>query len=246
MRRFYINPENISQGKAVLAGDEARHLQQVLRLQKGQQICLFDGAGTVYQAEITQISKSTVQALILASHEESNNPPYLDLAQCILKKKKMELIVQKSTELGVNNFLPIISQHCSLTYRPSTQEPRWQKIAAEACKQCGRSFIPEIRETANISDLFAAAHHEVKIILWENEAKNRLKPFDSDTPPNSVLLLIGPEGGFAEAEVSAALAAGFTPASLGNLTLRAETAAISALAISQYLLSATHPGALEK
>lgn len=241
MNRFYIDKINISKDKAVLDGEDARHLHQVLRIKKGETIFLFDGAGTTYKAVVEQISKATVSALIVESQNEINEPPYLCIAQCVLKKKKMELIVQKSTELGMDFFFPIISQNCSLTYRPSTQESRWQKIALEACKQCGQAFVPEIRNTGNIADLFAdCQEYDHKIILWENESKNLLQPFDPAKPPNSVLLLIGPEGGFTPEEVSIALSAGFTPASLGNLTLRAETAAIAALSVVQYLLNPLH------
>ncbi len=246
MRRFYINPANISRDKAVLEGDDARHLKQVLRIQTGQMVSLFDGAGTIYKAEVEKISKSTVGLIIFESHKETDTPPHLHIAQCIIKKKNMELIIQKSTELGVYSFTPIISQNCSLTYRPSTQESRWQKIAFEACKQCGRSYVPPIEAPVNISDFLADLHYDQKIILWENESKNSLQPFSSTNPPNSLLLLIGPEGGFTQEEVSLALAAGFTSASLGNLTLRAETAAISALAITQYLLNRSNHEASKK
>jgi 16S rRNA (uracil1498-N3)-methyltransferase len=247
MRRFHIDPANISNNRAVLDGDDARHLQQVLRIKTGETILLFDGIGTIYTAEVDTISKSTVETIILESQKEANHPPYLHLAQCVLKKKKMELIVQKSTELGIDSFFPIISQNCSLTYQPSTQKSRWQKIACESCKQCGRSFVPHIQDSVDISAfLTKLPQYDTKILLWENESNNRLKPFDSGNPPHTVLLLIGPEGGFTRDEVSMALSAGFAPATLGDLTLRAETAAIAALAITQYLLNVHLPGAKAK
>lgn len=237
MHHFYISPTDISETKATLTGDDARHLQQVLRIKKGEIIGLFDGAGTTYTARVEDIKKSAVHTVILQTQKNSRKPPYVSIAQCVVKKKNMDLIVQKSTELGIHSFLPVISQNCSLTYRPSTQECRWQKIALEACKQCGQPFTPQIERTCTLVDLLSnCQEYDTKILLWENESKLGIKPFCRKNPPNSILLLVGPEGGFTLEEVTMAVSSGWTSASLGTLTLRAETAAIAALSITQYLL----------
>ncbi|MDH3360455.1 MAG: RsmE family RNA methyltransferase, partial [Desulfobulbaceae bacterium] len=141
--------------------------------------------------------------------------------------------------LGVATIHPYVSQHCSVKERNPNKEQRWQRIALEACKQCKRPTVPECREVSNFDSLLnESADATIKIIFWEQEKSRTLVDlFPAETPPPaSVMALFGPEGGFSQEEINQAIKAGFTPISLGNRILRAETAVISGSAILQFLL----------
>lgn len=236
MRRFFINPTQINKNCGLITDHEARHIGMVLRLQAGHTIELFDGEGMVYLAEITTISKSTVETKILARQRHQAEPPFLSLAQALVKGNKMDLIIQKATELGVSEIWPTINQHCTVTSASANQISRWQRIAHESCKQCDRPTPLLVQAPLALPQLLAQSEKfSRKIIFWENEATKTLHDIDLQTH-ESVLLLIGPEGGFSQAEVEAACREGFQPASLGPRILRTETAAITAIAIVQFLL----------
>lgn len=236
MRRFFIDPSCLSGDSATITGQEARHISSVLRLKPGRTIELLDGNGMVYQAEIRAVGKSTITAKILRSRCHQERPPFLDVAQSLVKGKKMDLILQKATELGVSTFQPLISQHCDIKTVPNGQTDRWQRIAHEACKQCNRP-APMVCAPAVSFDQFLrhADKSATKFILWEHESTGIL-PRQLTAQNERVIILIGPEGGFAEVEVQLAFEHGFTPVTLGPRILRAETATIAAISIIQFLL----------
>ncbi len=236
MRRFFIDPSHITKDSATITDQEARHIGMVLRLRPGNTIELFDGSGRVYQAEITKIGKSTVETKILAHHHHREQPPFLSVAQSLVKGKKMDLIIQKATELGIQAILPVLSQNCAITCPAPDQIHRWQRIALEACKQCERPTPMHCSPCIDLPQLLARAdEYATKIICWENETTATLHDLDLGGAEN-VLLLIGPEGGFSASEAEKAIAAGFIPVNLGPRILRAETAAIATMAIVQFLL----------
>jgi 16S rRNA (uracil1498-N3)-methyltransferase len=236
MRRFFIDPADIHKGCATITDQEARHISMVLRLTPGITIELFDGTGMVYQAEITKISKSVVETNIVASHRHQEKPPFLSVAQALVKGKKMDLIIQKATELGITAIQPIISQNCAITEAPASQISRWQRIALESCKQCDRPTPLICQPAITLNQLLDRAEaFPTKIFFWENEATTTLADLTLH-PTEEVLLLIGPEGGFSEEEAESAIKNGFSPVSLGPRILRAETASIAAMAIVQFLL----------
>lgn len=236
MRRFFINPTKIQQSSALITDQEARHISMVLRLKPGNAIELFNGEGMIYQAEITAINKSTVETKILSSRSHQDEAPFLSVAQALIKGSKMDLIIQKATELGVSNLWPTINQHCAVTSASSSQIGRWQRIAHESCKQCDRPTPMLVHAATPLSQLLAEAEEfSTKILFWENESTTSLQDIDLQSPER-VLLLIGPEGGFSTQEAEAAIKHGFKPVSLGTRMLRAETAAIAAISIIQFLL----------
>lgn len=236
MRRFFIDPANIRRGSGTIIDQEARHISMVLRLTPGRTIELFDGTGTVYQAEITAISKTMVETKILGSHRHQGQPPFLSVAQALVKGKKMDLIVQKATELGITAIQPIISQNCAVTEAPASQISRWQRIALESCKQCDRPTPLICQPAITLTHLLSQAEEfPTKIIFWENGATTTLNDLNWQAT-EKVLLLIGPEGGFNQTEAESAIRAGFSPVTLGPRILRAETASIAAMAIVQFLL----------
>ncbi len=244
MRRFFINPADISGATAVITGREARHLTTVLRLGPGHRIHLFDGRGGIYVAEISRTGRGEVEAAILERGREKQGPgPRLHLGQALVKGGKMDLIVEKATELGVAAIHPFVSRYCAV--RPAAEQQqrrlqRWRRISLAACKQCNRPLPPDCPAPVPLEELLATGgQYDLKIILWEGEKSRGLgdllaRPGRSGL--KSILALVGPEGGFSEQEVVQAIAAGFTPAGLGRRVLRAETASLAAVAILQYLL----------
>lgn len=245
MRRFYVDPKEISGNNAVLAGNEARHITSVLRLQPGSSVEIFDGTGQVYQAEIEQVSAGNVSVRIVDRYQlQRNTPSPVTLAQCLLKGKKMDLLVQKATELGVACFQPVAGRYCENRGNRERQHKRWQRIMLEACKQCHRADPMVIQPTIKLTRLNAESFSR-KIMPWEKEETSPL-PFDIFTRSSGpVCLLIGPEGGFHPDEVDWAYQQGFQIVSLGHLTLRAETAALAALSIVQYLTGVLQPSPQE-
>jgi 16S rRNA (uracil1498-N3)-methyltransferase len=244
MRRFFIDPENISGSIAVLTGPEARHISAVLRLAPETTITLFDGSGSYYAARIMKISPTRVETRIISitPHIDTaeDKRPALHLAVGLLKGKKLDFIIQKITELGIESLHPFHSQYCAAPNTAASKLSRWQKIAREACKQCNRPKPPNLYEVTDYKNLLFRSeedNHDLKIIFWEDEKQNTLRETIAvSSEVQSVLVLIGPEGGFSSGEVAAAIAAGFKPATLGSRILRAETAVIAAVAILQHEL----------
>jgi len=239
MRRFFTAPDAVIDAKATITGDEAHHISDVLRLKPGTAIELFDGNGKIHQARIEQIGKGRIEVAILATREDGGSGSRLAIGVALLTGKKMDLVVQKATELGVETIHPYVSRHCSIKEGNANKEDRWQRIIMEACKQCNRPTVPECRRVTEFTDLLADREGNVgKIIFWEQERSRTLTDlFPAATPPPATLLaLFGPEGGFSNEEISQAVDAGFSPVSMGSRVLRAETAVISGSAILQFLL----------
>lgn len=244
MRRFFVDPENIAGAQAFLAGQEARHIATVLRLPTGTTVRLFDGSGSYYEALLTKITPNRIEAQIVSITpyiDTGETPrPALHLAIALLKGKKMDFIIQKSTELGVESLRPFQSQYCAVHNGAANKIPRWQKIALEACKQCNRPRPPALHEATGFKNLLSSSgqeRHDLKLIFWEEPGGKTLQQtFAPLQDIKSSLILIGPEGGFSSAEIDDAVAAGFKAVTLGRQVLRSETAAVATLAILQYKL----------
>jgi 16S rRNA (uracil1498-N3)-methyltransferase len=246
MHRFFIDPEDLSDTRALLAGEEAHHLISVLRLTVGTPIQLFDGLGRTYEAEVKKIFKGRVEAAILSVAEEpAAEKAALHLGLALLKGKKMDFIMQKATELGVAGLHPFIATYSNArqmdTKREAKRLERWQKITREACKQSNRPQPPvcyPVKDFPTLLEEAPTADYDLKLIFWEGERVQGLKDvIQVPDQPCSIMILIGPEGGFSMEEAEQAKATGFQPITLGKRILRAETAAIAAIAILQHLLS---------
>ncbi len=236
MRRFFIANNAVNNDVISITGTEARHITQVLRLQPGQQIECFTKDGTVYTATLSQTSRSAVTADInhtKASSPETEIPYPLTLVQGLLKGKKMDLIVQKATELGVNRLMTITTRYCENRGPNNRQQERWQRIMIEACKQSHRTNPMAITEplTLNTVDFSYFTH---RLLAWENEQQNTLaQRLQQKTGP--ICLCIGPEGGWHSEEVEFLYSKHFTSFSLGENILRSETASIASISIIKYL-----------
>lgn len=236
MRRFFVDPQSVAPEAAYLSPTESLHIVSVLRLQLGEMVELFDGTGTVYQGTLHKLSRQQVTVRLLSKWNEEQETPSVVLYQSLLKGKKMDFLVQKTTELGVHAFQPFLSRYCETRGNPERQQQRWQRIMLEACKQCRRALPMQIHQPTDFNQL-KMSEFATKLLLWENENDQSLKP-EQLVHTGPVCLLIGPEGGFHDDEITHARENGFQTVTLGKRILRAETATLAAVTIIQYLLGA--------
>lgn len=233
MRRFFFSPEHATDDRILIRGPEARHMKTVLRIQPGTEVELYDGRGGIVHGEVRTLTAEQVHIRILGRSKRPATTAPLTLMQAMLKGKKMDFIIQKATELGVQSFRPITSRFCEKKNNNTRTSERWQRIMLEACKQCGNPIPMQIEAPSALNTLQPADNCNL-IMPWEDEDSQPLSPALLKNNRGTVLL-IGPEGGFHPDEVSLARDLGFSTVSLGPRILRAETAAVTATAIIQYL-----------
>jgi 16S rRNA (uracil1498-N3)-methyltransferase len=235
MARFYLPPSGWLTDPA-LAGDEARHLSQVLRTKVGETITIFDGLGRRAPAEVLSVSRDRVPLKIGTPLPSRAPLPAITLAQAIPKGKNMDLIVQKSVELGIAAIQPLVTRNTVVQPGDGKSE-KWRRNALEACKQCGQDTLPDVAEPMAFEPWIAAQAGTPGLKLIASLApgaqpmRQVLKAHPATT---QATLLVGPEGDFTSAETAAALAAGFLPISLGRIVLRVETATLFCLSALRY------------
>jgi 16S rRNA (uracil1498-N3)-methyltransferase len=218
-----------------LSGTAAGHLTRVLRLRAGAALTLFNGRGGEYPASIERVRRNEV-TLAVGEHQaiERESPVELTLAQGISRGERMDLVVQKATELGVSRLIPLVTER-SVVRLDEEQSDRksshWRAIAIAACEQCGRNRLPEVALPARLREFLRQAPGENARLLLSPAATRRIE--DVPRPASGVTVLIGPEGGLSAEEQADAQAAGFTAVNLGPRVLRTETAAIAALTLLQ-------------
>ncbi|WP_039916037.1 16S rRNA (uracil(1498)-N(3))-methyltransferase [Cellvibrio mixtus] len=213
----------------------SHHLSKVLRMQAGRELILFNGAGGEFAAVIQDVSKKSVTVAIaehLADNRES--PLQLELAIGISRGERFEWVLQKATELGVTKITPLITERTEVKVGGDRQEKlidRWQQIIISACEQCQRNLLPELSTPLQISDWLATVNSELRFVLHHRDSKT----LPAEQKPQSVTLLIGPEGGLSESEIAQAQAKHFNALTLGPRVLRTETAPVAAISLVQYL-----------
>jgi 16S rRNA (uracil1498-N3)-methyltransferase len=241
MKRYYVTALD----KGVLDAEESHHCAQVMRQAVGDVFAVFDGRGTEAKARITEISRDQVKFQILAKAASPRAAHPVWLAQALTKPKSMDLILQKATELGVSELVPLQSDHSVSQVdeeKAGTKIEKWQKLTIEAAKQCGQNWLPIVHPPIAPKDfvteiprgaikLIASLQHEAKPL--KSVLKEHLANLKPSTP---IVVMIGPEGDFTPAEIGQARSAGFIPVSLGKIILRAETAAIFVLSAIAYEL----------
>lgn len=246
MHRFYLAPENWHPDALVLTDSEAHHCRNVLRLEPGDKVVLFDGRGRELTAEITSADAAQIQ---LRKLHEAQTPPLrcrITLGQAIPKGKNMDLIVQKAVEIGAAEIAPIVSDRTVVRLdeeSASSKQAKWQTVAIEAAKQCGQNWLPQVRTPQTLAQFFQE-HRRFDLQLigsLQTDAvhlKKILAEYSSEHAdrPASVLMLVGPEGDFTPAELSLARSQGCRPITLGPIVLRVETASIYCLSILSYEL----------
>lgn len=240
-RRFMIDSRCIRDGSAALDGELFRHIVRVLRLSPGAPLTLVDDQGGEHDGVIDQIARELVTVKIISSDHDpgpEEGGQRITVCQALPKGEKIDLILQKGTELGAHDFWLFGGSRSVARVREDQRDSkleRWNRIAAEAARQCGRRTVPDVRWFPSAGAAAAAAGHDLRLILWEDERTCRLKEVLSRNPaPGSLIVSIGPEGGFDPRETELFVRHGFQSVSLGSRILRTETAAIAIVAILQY------------
>ena len=246
MHRFYLPPEHWTGGSLALTGAEAHHARNVLRLETGDKLVLFDGRGRELTAEITS---SAAPEISLRKLHEAQTPPLrcqITLGQAIPKGKNMDLIVQKAVEIGAAEIAPILSDRTVVRLdeeSAASKQAKWQTVAIEAAKQCGQNWLPRVHVPQTMAQFFQQPRRfDLQLIgSLQSDAvhlKKILAEYSAEhgDRPTSVLMLVGPEGDFTPAELSLARSHGCRPITLGPIVLRVETASIYCLSVLSYEL----------
>ena len=242
MRRFFVRGQNLfpESNKAYIDGEDVHHISAVLRLKPGSGLILLDGLGKEYQARIISITPERVEVSLENTWEAAGEPPIeVNLVQGLPKGDKMELIIQKCTELGVRNIFPVETSRAVVKLNENKKAQklrRWQRVAQEAAKQCRRAVVPEIFLPCGFDEALRRLGNDTFLLMpWEEEHTAGIKEVLSGTKPaGKITILIGPEGGWSKDEVQKAKSIGAVTVHLGPRILRAETAGMTALALVLY------------
>jgi 16S rRNA (uracil1498-N3)-methyltransferase len=235
-RRFFLSPEGLAGGQAVFGPAQAHQLVSVLRLGAGDRIAVFDGTGREWTAELTQATPRRAQARLLAEHPpEAPSRLAVTLAQVAPRGAAMDLIVAKATELGVSRIVPLEAEHSVRRTAASGGEARWRRIIVEATEQCGRRRLPELAPACAVEDYLRMDTASPALLVCDQGggARPLAEVCGTLLGAAEVTLLVGGEGGFSPEEVVLATRRGGRRVSLGPRLLRAETAALAALAVVQ-------------
>ena len=235
--RLYVN-QNLALHHEVTLDDAALHYAtNVLRLNENSSLFLFNGDGFDYSCEILSIKKKTIELKVIEKIQVNNESSLVtNLLLGISKSAHMDYAIQKSVEAGVSNIYPICMQHT--VYKPSTKSNRnkyqhWKKVIISACEQCGRAKLPSLLDIAELTSMNKLLDQNLGLVLDRNASKS-ITSIDNPVP-SVIWLLIGPEGGLTNKEISLAIEKGFQPVRCGPRVLRTETAAHTALICAQLL-----------
>src|SRR5262245_54104917 len=234
--RFHV-PEAAPGARVSLPEWSAHHARDVLRLRSGDAVRVFDGAGHEFEATLDSVTRKGVEAR-LGSPVPGRRESPLDLVLAVspLKGDRMELVIQKATELGVAEIWPVVTARTDAAARPAlrgTRHERWDKVASGAAEQCGRAVVPHLAPTMTLEECLARPFDGRRVVFVETGDPPALSSITP--PPARALLLVGPAGGFDRVEVDRLAAARFHPAGLGPRILRSETAGVAAVALAQVL-----------
>ncbi len=243
MRRFTIAADGVDGDRVTFDAAESRHLARVLRLRAGDTVIASDGTGRELAVRLDSVGDVATGTIVDIRSGHPESPVHVTLLQGIPKGDKMETIVRAATELGVARVCPVIAERTVVRLEPNRwneRARRWQRVAREATKQCRRAVIPTIEPPRPLPDwlelLGPADLSMLRLCLWEGEAPSLASVLDRSVRRTDVCVLIGPEGGLAQAEVDLARDHGFEVASLGKRILRTETAATAAVTVLQWEL----------
>jgi len=237
MPRIYIPADRITGDEVFLEARETRHIVKALRLGPGDEVTVFNGEGDEYVAQLSEDEQKGVTLLIKEAFRPEREAPFeITLGQGLLKGEKMKFVIQKATELGPATIVPLVSARSIPTVeeeRESLRLQRWQRIAQEAARQCGRAVVPQVERFMTLEEVLSESVGG-GLVLWEAEPTPLREVLPQIDASLGLTILIGPEGGFSEDEVSVAQGRGYLVAGLGRRILRAETAALSVLSIIQH------------
>lgn len=233
MRRFYAPPENFHAQNVTLSEEETRHLRDVLRLRKGDEVSVFDGIGREFKCVIEAVEKksSTLSLIeeVTPTSPESNLE--LTVAATVLPGDKYDLVIQKAVELGVVELIPLVTTRCEVKLKDATKRlARWRRIAFEASKQCGRALLMKVSEPVEFAELIAKISPDDAVLFSERDGTS----FETVTPSKKITAIFGPKGGWEDRELETAKSRSIKIITLSGRVLRAETAAIAISAILQH------------
>lgn len=252
MQRYFISPEQFSEDTVQITGDDAHHLIKVMRARIGEKVICSNGIDREALVEITEMATGLVHASIIEALPMDDEPHVeVWIAQSLPKGDKMETVIQKGTEIGASRFIPFLSERTVVQYdakKEAKRLERWQKIAKEAAEQAHRNRVPLVEAPYTWkAAMKLCSGFDLALLCYEKEsgldfraqiqaalAEKSLEPAQSDSKPLKVILLVGPEGGFSEAEVAEAVEQGCHSISLGKRILRTETAAMVGLTCILY------------
>lgn len=237
--RFFISADQVTPASITISGEDVHHIAIVLRMKPGALLVLSDGKGTDYTARITSVDRHEVKTEIVSSVRREASRPRVTLAQGLPKSDKMDFIMQKATELGVSSIAPVVTERTIVKVRDQEKRvARWQKICREAAMQSNRPDIPHVHQIRKLSDFLAGLSSlpagALLLLPWEEATEPVKQILKRTLQAESVITLIGPEGGFSLQEAERTRAAGFHPVSLGPNILRTETAALAVLSMINY------------
>lgn len=255
MHRFFISPRDKRGTAITITGSDVKHIHQVLRMGTGGKIVVSDGQGRDYMVRLIQVGTGKVLGEIISESLRSPPKPAISLFQALPKGSKMDLIVQKATELGVSEIVPVIvertvvklkKERARLPLRGASGQAgyggqvekrlkRWQQIGLEAAKQSQRSYLPKIGRLSSWTEaLERLSHFDLVVVPWEEEKKISLKKVLSENSGDDIATVIGPEGGFSREEIGDLVSLGAKVVTLGEQILRTETAAMATIAAVLY------------
>lgn len=243
MHRFFVEKSQVRENIAHINGDDAKHLEKVLRLKPGDVIEIVVGEEQEYVGEILEVQGKNIGVKLLEpSSMKRESPLKITLYQALPKASKMELIIQKAVELGVRRIVPVMSERCVVQLKNEKDQrkklERWQKIAYEAAKQSKRLIVPEITLPVTLKDALVNLKEEAQVVAYEEERTSGLKGLsflmEKTSPLSSIGLWIGPEGGFTKEEINELTRKSVYSVSIGPRILRTETAGLALITMVQY------------
>lgn len=240
MPKFFIDKNDIKNEKITITGQDALHISKVLRTEVGEILTLCDGEGTDFTARVTACSKECVSLDVLDSYACLSEPEIsVTIFQGLPKQGKMDYIIEKCTELGVDRIVPVATMRSVVKINDKKSEEkkleRWRKIAAESVKQCGRGKIPTITDIMDVDEAIEFSKSlDLTIAAYECEKETSIKSVLSSHTPKSVGIFIGPEGGLDDSEVKKFIVSGIKTVTLGKRILRTETAGHTVLTAVMY------------
>jgi 16S rRNA (uracil1498-N3)-methyltransferase len=240
MHRFFVPSEGFIEKTVTITGSDVNHIRTVLRMKPGDKIEVIDHQGFQYEIIFTEVEKAHIRGEILSKIKiQTESPVSIRMGQALIKGNAFDLLVRKATELGVHSVAALRTQRCvgrlaKESERNRTQ--RWQRIAEEASKQCGRSKVPEIHSTALSIEEFCqqSVDCDLKLVFWEGEQKTRLQDVETKGSVASIAFLAGPEGGWAAEEIDFLIQHGFQTVTLGPRLLKADSVSLVILSLLQH------------
>jgi len=236
--RFFISPEQVAGSRIIIIGEDVSHIATVLRMKPGETLLLCDGKGGEYTAQILKTGRLEIVTEIISELRKQIPYPRVILGQGLPKSSKMDWIMQKGTELGVESIVPLMTERTIIKLKDEEKRiVRWQKICREAAMQCNRVDIPQVSRIRFYRDFLPTLDLGPSTLLlfpWEEGIQPLKEVLRKNNDVKKIVVLIGPEGGFSAAEAKMAMAKGSYVVNLGPNILRTETAAIAVLSMIMY------------